>query len=78
MGLCLQSKKNDSLINIDEAENNDFHCESDDDEAAHDIRYAYTRNRYEAEESARDAQKTTRDVRKQLLLKSENILKTKR
>ena len=29
-------RSNDSLTNIDEAENNDLHCESDDDEAAHD------------------------------------------
>ena len=48
---------NDSLTNIDEAENNDFHCESDNDEAAHNIRFAYTRNRYEAEQIARGAQK---------------------
>ena len=68
-------QSNDSLTNIDEAENNDFHCESDDDEAAHDTRYAYTRDRYEAQEIDRDTRKTTRDIRKQLLQNNENFQK---
>ena len=61
-------RSNDSMTNIYQAENNDFHCESEDDEAAQDTRYAYTRNRSETEEIARGAQKTTTDACKQLLL----------
>ena len=49
----------DSLTSIDEAKRNDFHCESDDDEAANDTRYTYTRNHYEAQEIAWNVQKTT-------------------
>ena len=68
-------QSNDSLTNIDEAENNDFHCEYDNDEAALDTRYAYSRNRQETQEIARDAQKMTIDLRKELLLKNENFQK---
>ena len=68
---------NDSSTSIDEEERNDFHCESDADEAANDTRYAYSRNRYEAQEIAWNAQKTTRDVRKQLLLNNDKFQKNK-
>ena len=62
-------RSNNSLTNIDEVENNYFHCESDDDEAAQDVRFAYTRNRYEAEEIALGAHKNDKRCTKAIIAK---------